>query len=46
MIVDSQIEDDAEFQCQVGATERSAGIRSNTAQLSVLCEYINKFLAP
>ncbi|XP_064617185.1 kin of IRRE-like protein 1 isoform X2 [Liolophura sinensis] len=36
MIVDSQIEDDAEFQCQVGATVNSAGIRSNSAQLSVL----------
>ncbi|KAK6173116.1 hypothetical protein SNE40_016635 [Patella caerulea] len=35
-IIDVQLEDDAIYQCQVGATETVKGIRSQTAKLNVL----------
>ncbi|XP_064650487.1 kin of IRRE-like protein 1 isoform X3 [Lineus longissimus] len=36
MIESARLEDDAMYQCQVGATENTAGIRSRNAVLSVL----------
>jgi hypothetical protein len=39
MIESARLEDDSMYQCQVGATENTAGIRSRNAVLSVLCKF-------
>jgi hypothetical protein len=36
LITDTQLEDDAVFECQVGATVDTPGLRSRQAKLSVL----------
>ena len=39
MIADVQLEDDAVFECQVGATVATTGLMSHKAQLTVQGEY-------
>lgn len=39
-VSNASLEDDAEFQCQVGPAKLNSAIRAN-AKLTVICEYIN-----
>lgn len=38
MISNIQLEDDAMFDCQVGATATTMGLKSNHAKVTVQCE--------